>query len=42
MSWEFDGIVMVLGWTCAFFILDPHVLGLTSSFGFWGFGFFCS
>ena len=33
---------MVLGWTCAFFILDPHVLGLKSSFGFWGFGFLCS
>ena len=34
MSWESDGIVMVLGWTCAFLILDPHVLGLKSSFGF--------
>lgn len=33
---------MVLGWTCAFLILDPRVLGLKSSFGFWGFGFLCS
>ena len=49
MSWESDGIVMVLGWTCAFLILDPHVLGLKSSFGFlcsWScfifqFGCFC-
>ena len=35
LLWFWGGLVH-------FFILDPHVLGLKSSFGFWGFGFLCS